>query len=296
MGKKTKSQKRTDKSKYEDYVPVFRLKPTNNEGGKIVHVGYVTHSDKLLDELVELELSEGDRYFNSDFGKNTLFLGKYRKYDITANIYKCNLSGRFVIDNKLYPLYYMNVYYKSTILSGSILEYFVMFNMDSSSKRTLTDPTKYANAQVYGSYSHKLSIGDEIRNNKHKLFSEFLAERYGEVLKNNDSDDNDSDDNCSVTKTKSEEDSLTYDYLFDEHKYSESYVSGPRIKKLFIKLCDDTKFIDLIKVALFARDAERREQSGIHSDEEFQEPDEKNVIVLGNDQDIMDRFKDALTL
>jgi small GTP-binding protein len=253
--------------------------------------------DAEIIELVELELSEGDRYFNSDFGKNTLFLGKYRKYDITANIYKCNLSGRFVIDNKLYPLYYMNVYYKSTILSGSILEYFVMFNMDSESKRTLTDPTKYANAQVFGSYSHKLSIGDEIRNNKYRLISEFLAEKYGEVLQTKDSDeDSDEDSDDSVTKTKAEKESLEYDYLFDEHKYTDSYVSGPRIKNLFIKLCDDSKFIDLINVALFARDAERREQSGIHSDEEFEEPDENNVIVLGNDQDIMDRFKDALTL
>ena len=288
MGKKTNSQKRRNESEFENHVPVFRLKPINNESGKIAHVGYVTNTDKLLDELMDPGLSEGDSLYNKDSGKNTLYFGKFGKYHITANIYKCNLSGQFVLDNKIYPLYYINVYYKSTVVSGSLFEYYFTFNMNNESKRLLTDPKKYKDAEVTGSYSHRISIGDEVRNNKYDLFSEFLAKKYGEVISKNDT--------CEIKKTKAEEDALTYDYLFDEHQYTYAYVSATKIKGLFMKLCHSEKFCDLISVALSARDKDRRDQAGLDSDEEFQIPDEKNVIVMGNDEDIMNRFKDALTL
>ena len=182
----------------------------------------------------------------------------------------------------------MSVYYKSSILSVSLIEHYFMFNMDNESKRTLTDPTKYVNAQLYGTYSHRMSIGDDIRNNKHVLFREFLDKKNGVKVGANKTEENEGDEEVS-------KEVLEYDYMFDEHEYKESsYISGSCVKKLFITLCGNPKFNDLVSVILSARDKERRENAGI--DEEFHDPETKNAIMIRNDEDVMARFKDALTL
>jgi hypothetical protein len=258
------------KTDYNKAIPVFRLNPTNNNSSRIKYVGCFTDKEKLLDEKLDLDLTEDSEYYNTEHGKNTLYLGKVRGYDVTVELYKCNLTGSFVIENTEYPLFYFNVCYKNKFIRGVLMEYYFTFTMTEECKKELDDPKKYNGAEVNGTYTYGLSVNEKISENYKELLRELFK-----------------DDDIDVNQ---------YSYLFEKTNYVDEYVTLTKVKKHMLERCCDKKMLDIINIAIKMREKERREDAGIDSDDEFKAPDPEKVIVLSNKEKVRERYKDLLSL
>jgi hypothetical protein len=105
--------------------PVFRLKPqrTNDEQNsiEIKFVNYITPTDKLGDEPIQLNVTEAEK---KAFGANTHFMGKFNGYDITVNAYRNNITGDYLINNKNLPVCSLQFMYTKNIVVGYLFNIF----------------------------------------------------------------------------------------------------------------------------------------------------------------------------
>lgn len=288
--------KKKNEEKYSDTIPVFRLKPVHSTSGIIKHVGYFKTSEKLLDEMIDLDLHEEDKFYSKEHGKNTLYLGNVRGYDVTVVLNKCNLTGQFLIENTEYPLYYFNVFYRNKFVAGSLMEYYFTFTMSEESKKELSSPNKYNGAVVKGKYSYGLSVNEKVSNGYNDLLRDMLVEKYtNDFSKNNHGKDINDDEMKDILNTV--ETTLSgYDHIFKRQEHNKEYISMKSVKQMFLNVCSDEKFLDVVNVSIQSREHERREEAGIDSDEEFTMPDEDKVIVISDKEKIKERFRDVLSL
>ena len=293
MGKRSKSKNRLT---YEDAQPVFRVKLRSGTSGTIKYINYIRKGEKLLDERESIGLSKNDELYSPAHGADTVYFGKIAGFDVTAAVFKCNLAGTFMIGDETYPVYMFSVYYKNKLIAGSLCEYWFMFKLSKESKDKLNDPKKYKGAQVDGKCTYGLSINEKVSDNYQGLLTDLLTTRYAEKYCEEHPDEDISDDIMDELYKKAEEDSRGYDDLFEEHEYTDDYVTNTKIKSLFWKVWTDQRFRDIIEVALISRRRERREDAGMDSDEEFQAPDEDKVIKIDDKESIKDKFKDLLAL
>ena len=235
-----------------DLIPVFRLKPISNESGIIKYKGCFDIKQKLADELIEITKEE-NIFYNEDYGSDTLYLGKIKNYEIIANIYRCNLTGSFLINNNEYPVYYVSVNYSSTFVKGFLFEYYLIFNLNEDSQKMLDTPEKYNNANVNGKYYFSFNINEEISNNYESLFTEF----YKKKNKSNEEINH----NINLIKT-----------VLDK-KYNIDVSSFSKIKKHFFDFCKSLYLNDIIELSIELREVERRKKAGIDKDSFFQIPE-----------------------
>lgn len=288
--------KKKNESKYLDTVPVFRIKPEHIYSGKIKHVGYFNTSEKLLDETIELDLKEGDQFYSDQHGKDTLYLGKIRGYEVTVVFNKCNLTGQFLIENTEYPLYYFNVFYRNNFVAGSLMEYYFTFSMTDETKKNLGEPSKYNGSTVPGTYSYGLSVNEKVSGNHVELLKKLLIEYHtNEFSKTNHGKELDEQIMNGIIELVDKE-ATEYDYIFNKQEYSGNWLSMKGIKQQFLNICRDEKFLNVVNVSIRSREQERRDEAGLDSDEEFTIPDEDKVIKISNKEEVMERFKDVLSL
>jgi len=288
--------KKKNVEKYADTVPVFRIKPENVSSGKIKHVGYFNTSEKLLDEVIELDLKEGDQFYSNQHGKDTLYLGTIRGYEVTVVFNKCNLTGQFLIENTEYPLYYFNVFYRNNFVAGSLMEYYFTFSMTDEAKKNLGEPNKYNGAIVPGTYSYGLSVNEKVSGNHVELLKEMLIEQHtNEFSKTNHGKEINEQVMKEIIELVDKE-ATEYDYIFNKREYSSDWISMKRIRQAFLNICGDKKFLNVVNVSIRSREQERRDEAGLDSDEEFTVPDEDKVINISNKEELMERFKDVLSL
>ena len=288
--------RKKNEEKYSDTVPVFRLKPEHADSGKIKHVGYFNTSEKLLDETIELDLKEGDKFYSDQHGKDVLYLGKIRGYEVTVVFNKCNLTGQFLIENTEYPLYYFNVFYRNNFVAGSLMEYYFTFSMTDEAKKELGKPSKYNGATVPGKYSYGLSVNEKVSGDHVTLLKNMLVEKHtSEYSKNNHGKEIDDEIMKEILDLVTKEASA-YDYIFNRRDFVGNWISMKKIKHTFLEICSDEKFLNVVDVSIRSREQERRDEAGLDSDEEFTAPDEDKVIHISNKEEVMERFKDVLSL
>lgn len=132
---------------------VFRLKPvkTDNEFGEceIKHAGYVSPTDKLGDEPIEIKTSDKEI---KAVGKDTILLNKINGYDITINAYRNNIIGNFLIKNSELPVCSLQFMYAKNIVVGYLFNVFIYFKLDPVKNHFLKTPKDYVGAKVYGKY------------------------------------------------------------------------------------------------------------------------------------------------
>ena len=132
---------------------VFRLKPnrTDNDMGEcdIKLAGYVSPTDKLGDEPIEIETTKNEVKVVS---KDTLLLDKINGYDITVNAYRNNIIGNFLLKNRNLPVCSLQFMYSKSIVVGYLFNVFICFILDTSKNFFLKSAKDYVNARVYGKY------------------------------------------------------------------------------------------------------------------------------------------------
>lgn len=263
-----------------DQIPVFRIKSSNSESAVVKYVGFYTKNEKLLDELVEFDLHENP-YVNSNYDKDTIYLGNILGYEVTARMYKCNLTGGFLLDNIEYPLYYISVNYSKAIVRGFLMEYYFTFTMTNEDKARLRTPPSYVNAFINGVYKYGISINERITNG----YSTMLTELYKKRGETND------------TAEKIEK----CGKMFERTEHTKT-PTLKNIKKHFLEMCGNPLFIDIIYIGLKDREKERREDAGIvDDDEDFSENnygtrDQSKIINIDNLEETKKRFADLLNL
>ena len=158
----------TDK-KYEDYLPVFRLKPNSySNSSNLKLVSYMHKNENLGDEQVEFETSEDNIKL---YGKNVDYVGNVMNYDITAYIFKNNIVGSYLINNSYIPVYSLSFVFAKQIVKGPLFDICIGYELDRESRNSLK-PKNMINALVNGSYTMKIVCDDEVSNS----IEDFLKE------------------------------------------------------------------------------------------------------------------------
>ena len=260
-----------------EQIPVFRIKPSNSTSAIIKYVGFYTKNEKLLDELVEFDQHENTlKHINYD--NNTIYLGNILGYEVTARIYKCNLTGGFLLENKEYPLFYLSVNYSKAIVRGFLMEYYLTFTVNDEDKLRLKTPPSYVNAFINGVYKYGISINERITNGYVTMLTDLYKKR-GELT--------DIDDKIKQSGK-----------LFDITEYNR-IPTPTNIKKYFLAMCSNPIFIDIIHIGIRDREKERREDAGINDDDEenkFELHDQSKIINIDNIEETKKRFADLLEL
>ena len=151
------------KKQQVDLEAVFRLKPnrTENQMGEcdIKFVGYVSPTDKLGDEPLEIKTSDKEI---KAVGKDTLLLNKINGYDITVNAYRNNIIGNYLIKNRNLPVCSLQFMYAKNIVVGYLFNVFIYFSLDAAKNHFLKNPKDYVGARVYGKYFMVIDCDQEL--------------------------------------------------------------------------------------------------------------------------------------
>lgn len=150
----------TINNKFSKTDVVFRMKPNPfSNVCYIKNVGYINDQQTLGDEVIEIETSPE---LQQIFGKNTFYYGEIEKYDITINAYKTNMTGSFVVKNKVYPVYSLSFMYKKSIVVGYLFDIYLSFDLDLESICKLKNYPDYVNARVSGTFNIRLECDKEL--------------------------------------------------------------------------------------------------------------------------------------
>lgn len=151
---------------------VFRLKPNKTynelEECEIKHVGYVSPTDKLGDEPIEIKTSDKEIKV---VGKDTLLLNKINGYDITINAYRNNIIGNFLIKNSKLPVCSLQFMYSKNIVVGYLFNVFIYFILDPVKNYFLKSPKDYVGAKVYGKYYMVIDCDKELLDGFNNLLN-----------------------------------------------------------------------------------------------------------------------------
>ena len=159
--------------------PVFRLKPQRTDDEQdaveIKFVNYITPTDKLGDEPIQLNVTESEK---KAFGANTHFMGKFNGYDITVNAYRNNITGDYLINNKNLPVCSLQFMYTKNIVVGYLFNIFIYFSLDSLKNPHLTTPKSYVGAKAYGNYILIVDCDKELMDNINEFLTDEKLQEY----------------------------------------------------------------------------------------------------------------------
>jgi hypothetical protein len=295
----------------ENIVPFFRIKKVSPTEAVIKYKGsYDRLENKLHDLEMEIDLKNDDKFYRESYGKDTLYIGNIKGYEVTVKFYECNLSGHFILANENYPKYYFGVYYKNRLVGGSLLSYFFMFTMDDETRKYLNRPqspskkskksktndnkeggkfegnkyaARYINTTLHGTYSFDMSASDKLKTDYKHYVREYLIQKKKKEAGNEEFNIDDNEIN-------------EYSIFFETETEKSHHQSPDYMKSKFMKIISNPKFVEVIEIALIRREKERREDAGIDSDEEYEPPKEEDVISLIDEEALLKRFESDLEL
>ena len=272
---------------------VFRLKPHryNTEGkADIKFVNYITQTDKLGDEPIELKITEDEK---NAFGANTHFMGKINGYDITVNAYHNNITGAYLINNKNLPVCSLQFMYAKNIVVGYLFNIFIYFNLDPLKNVFLTTPKSYVGATVHGKYIMIIDCDPEMLSDINTLLDKKINEYSAEEISR------------EITEKKLD---LTDDELLEKinndieekKKFYKSLVDGVEVKdfKNMKKFVDDNlvplynnpHIIGLIKFAIDVRAKKRIKEYGAFEGEYKIPTRSININDIKNNPDLVNKY------
>jgi hypothetical protein len=190
----------TETQKYDNYIPIFRLKPQKNNTNVpsciVVHVGYIdTKKETLLDEIIEINTTD---YEIKRFGKNVDYIKSMFGYDITAVLMRNNIKGDILLKGEYFPVYSLSVGYTKATVTGYLFDIYIGFAPDQESLQLLKNPKNVVNAKITGSYTMKVYCDNEVTEN----YSNFIDSLDDYIVENLDV--------VNAINSMSEEDGMTY--------------------------------------------------------------------------------------
>jgi hypothetical protein len=282
-----KDQKTHDGNKqHADMNPVFRLKIINarNTECLIKLVGFIKESEKLGDEVVELDLPLHPHY--QDVGRHAIPIKSIDKFDMVGRLYRCNVVGSHIVASSRYPIMYLNIEYSRQMVSGSLFQLLFSIDIDRAQKNAVKDTKKYVNLTFTGQWVQHIDCDDEFIEKYESLLQEMLEDEALKKFYYSDDVDkeNMSDEQIAewVKKYVSTE-RIFYDNIMKEKKVQEelSFKNLTKLRDRYITLCMSDKFHKFLALAMKARDVYRRKQYKIEDDDE-QYTIPKNITKLND--------------
>jgi len=170
--------------------PVFRLKPQRNDDTamcEIKFVDYISQTDKLGDEPIELETTEDEK---KSLGSFTHYMGKFNGYDITVNAYRNNITGNYMLSSKNLPVCSLQFMYAKNIVVGYLFNIFIYFCIDPLKNPHLSNSKAYLNSKIVGNYILILDSDKELIDNMHILLDtkieDYVMEDIAKMMVEND--------------------------------------------------------------------------------------------------------------
>jgi hypothetical protein len=279
-----------DKKKiYDSTVPIFRIKPFNRTNrSKIRLWGYCNESEKIIDEPMSLNKPIHPEYPTFPHMKECIPFRNYGPYKLTGRFYRCNVSGAHIIVASRYPILYLDIEYErsSPSVTGSLFQLIFSIDMDINEKKAIKENKKYRDLEFSGTWVRHLDCDDELKETYGKYLEEILENeglnklyKSDEMIGQRDALVTEEDTIEWVNRYVESEKSF-YDNIMNEKTTDLSFLSIERTRDELLKLCCTEKFNTFLRVAMMARDLQRRRKFGI-TDEDctiYEIPD--NIIKL----------------
>lgn len=275
---------------------VFRLKPnrTDTDMGEceIKLAGYVSPTDKLGDEPIEIETTKNEIKV---FSKDTLLLDKIHGYDITVNAYRNNIIGNFLVKNRNLPVCSLQFMYAKSIVIGYLFNVFICFCLDTSKNFFLKSAKDYVNARVYGKYMMILD-GDQEFLDALKNITDSDIEKYSieDVALRMENKEHSENDEINKLNNMVEKDMREKKEFYKELLEGKEVKYKKNIKKMaeeyLFSLFNHPHINGLIKFALEIRAKKRTKEYGSF-DGEYKIP--SKVLKLNdikNNPETVDKF------
>lgn len=271
--------------------PVFRLKPNRTDGEyeecEIKFIDYIGPTDKLGDEPIEINTSEAEI---KALGPNTHFLGNINGYDITVNVYRNNITGSYLVNNKNLPVCSLQFMYAKNIVVGYLFNIFIYFCLDPVKNTFLKTAKSFINSKIYGKYVMILDSDKELLDDMNSSFTEKIQEYAMEDVALRMTDNINDEQLLELIQRDIEEKKVFYKNLAEgiEIKYSKN------IKKFaednLIPLYKSPHINGLVKFALDSR-AKKRVKEYNAFQGEYKIPQKVLKLTdIQNNPDIVDEF------
>jgi len=273
---------------------VFRLKPnrTDTEMGEcdIKLAGYVSPTDKLGDEQIDIETSEKEI---RTVGKNTLLLKNINGFDITVNAYRNNIIGNYLIKHKDLPVCSLQMMYAKNIVVGYLFNIFIYFSLDSAKNHFLKTPKDYVGARIYGKYYMCIDCDPELMDYMNnlsdeeieKLSLEDIAERLAGTGENLSEPEL-----LQMIQQDVAEKKAFYKTLLTSTEVHYTKNIKKMAEQYLFPVFRNTHINGLIKVALNERAKKRVKEYGAF-DGEYKIPEKVlNINDVKNNPDVVDKF------
>lgn len=254
-------------------IPVFRINPRNRSNTvSIKYVGIINGSEKLGDEIVEL-----DRPIHHDhdvYGKHSIPIKRIGEYEIVGRIYRCNIIADHLIKQTNYPYIYLNVGYDRALVSGSLIQLYLTFEMDMNEKKKITIPQQYIDRTVCGSWRLQIDCEESMLQNYDKLLRKNFEEQLIRKLATPN----------TPTDSVLPYSALTYSTIGqmvdDKMKRINDLIRGCQFifdtkdgaRNHLIELSQSDNFYQLLVVAMKCRELTRRKESHLDDDSQYVVP------------------------
>jgi hypothetical protein len=254
-----------------ELTPVFRLKPNrlhpddgNQATSQIKFVDYITESQKLGDEPIDLKVSEKVKEM---YNTHTDYIGNIDKYDIKVSAYRNNMTGNYMISTKIMPISSLNFMYSKNIVIGFLFNIYLYFILDGLKNHFLKDPKSYVGATIYGDYMIFLETENELKYNElEKRIEKYATEDVAQEITEKNLELSETEILDMINKNI-EEKKTFYKSLFNGIKIN----SFKTIQKIYddylIPIYKNKHINGLIKFGLEMRQLKRQKEYGVCIDE-----------------------------
>ena len=251
----------------DESIPIFRMKPTNHSNKcKIKYMGFITDSSKLSDENVNFD--KPVHLDHERVGKNAIPIDNIGSYNMIGGLYICNIVGSHIIYSSRYPFMYLNIDYERPMVSGSLFQIFYSIEIDSNEKKNIKDKSKYVNLEFNGKWIRHIDCDDELKQNYDKYLYETLENEAKKLFYESKDDQyiklrnkiKDNDISKWIDKYISSE-RVFYDSIMNDQPINFKSIHGARDE--FVQFATSDKFHIFLKIAMKAREMNRRKEYGI---------------------------------
>lgn len=253
-------------------IPVFRISPRNRSNDVMIkYVGTVHDSEKLGDEIVEL-----DRPIHHDhdvYGRHSIPIKRIGEYEIVGRIYRCNIIADHLIKQNTYPYIYLNVGYDRALVSGSLLQLYLTFEMDMNEKKKITTPQQYIERTVGGRWRLQIDCEESMLQNYDKLLRKnFEDQMIREFVNKQIIEDS------AITQTITPTITQTITRMVNEkmdriNKWirGDNFIFSTKdgARDGLIELAQSDDFYQLLVVAMKCRELTRRKESHLDDDSQY---------------------------
>lgn len=262
---------------------VFRIKPLGKDSASIKYKGFVTETQRLGDEIVELETPLHPEA--NVVGKHAIPIDRIDDYEMLGRIYRSNIIDSYIVLHNNYPVIYLTIEYAKSIATGSLLQIYLSLKMDKEQKKEITKFGKlqrYVNLQYTGTWNLTMECDPELKELwreklEEKLRDEYLEEFHIDYETNEEKQQMDPQDILVLINDRVQKEIEWYASIMEETPYNFKNMRNAR--QYFIDLAQDPRFLKLLKVAMYCRILNRRNESNIE-DDIYEIPDPDKVVKM----------------